>query len=93
MLLLQLFIMVLQSIYKWILAAVEKDLVPDFLLRRGIRYLLSQRVQQVLQYPASQLTALIACSLSYACKRLGALDTTTEANWHKDTCKKCLFAL
>ena len=27
--------------------AVERDLMPDFLIRRGIRYLLSQRVEDV----------------------------------------------
>ena len=85
-------LMALQSIYKWILAAVEKDLVPDFLLRRGIRYLLSQRVQQVLQGPPYSLCA--HCMLSYyACKRPWALDVTTEAQAAQRHIQKCLFAL
>lgn len=32
----------------FMLLAVERDLVPDFIIRRGIRYLLSQRVQEVI---------------------------------------------
>ncbi|KAK9837228.1 hypothetical protein WJX81_000114 [Elliptochloris bilobata] len=37
-----------------IMAAVERDIVPDFLLRRGIRYLLSQRVRQSEEGGASE---------------------------------------
>lgn len=30
--------------------AIERDIVPDFIIRRGIRYLLSQRVKEVLLF-------------------------------------------
>ncbi len=33
--------------FRAFMVAVERDLVPDFIIRRGIRYLLSQRVQEV----------------------------------------------
>lgn len=35
------------GVFRLFMQAVERDLVPDFLIRRGIRYLLSQRVQDV----------------------------------------------
>ena len=34
---------------KGLMALVERDVVPDWLIRRGIRYLLSQRVEEVTQ--------------------------------------------
>ena len=33
--------------FKGLMALVERDVVPDWLMRRGIRYLLSQRVEDV----------------------------------------------
>ena len=65
--------MALQTVYKSILAAVERDLVPDFLLRRGIRYLLSQRVRQVLQGPSPSTSRLLH-ALCSACMQPTALD-------------------
>ena len=35
--------------FKGLMALVERDVVPDWLIRRGIRYLLSQRVEEVTQ--------------------------------------------
>ena len=36
---------------------VEKDMVPDALIRFGIRYLLSQRVREVCVYPHHSIVA------------------------------------
>ena len=33
--------------FQGLMALVERDVVPDWLIRRGIRYLLSQRVADV----------------------------------------------
>ncbi len=33
--------------FQGLMALVERDLVPDWLIRRGIRHLLSQRVAEV----------------------------------------------
>jgi len=35
--------------FQGLMALVERDMVPDWLIRRGIRYLLSQRVSDVSQ--------------------------------------------
>lgn len=48
--------------------AVERDLVPDFLIRRGIRYLLSQRVEDVSYCINIPVLYFQISDVSYDCK-------------------------
>lgn len=50
---------VYQSAFRLFMSAVVKDVVPDYVLRRGIRHLLSQRVRQV-----EHLFQRLTCSYS-----------------------------
>ena len=40
--------------FQGLMALVERDLMPDWLIRRGIRHLLSQRVAEVSQKSSSR---------------------------------------
>lgn len=39
--------------FRAFMSIVERDVVPDFIIRRGIRFLLSKRVDEVMHYPIS----------------------------------------
>lgn len=48
--------------FQGLMALVERDVVPDWLIRRGIRYLLSQRVAEArLQDTTQALHSLPIC--------------------------------
>lgn len=56
------------GLFKIFMQAVERDLVPDFLIRRGIRYLLSQRVEDVSDCINIPVLNFQISDVSYNCK-------------------------
>lgn len=70
---------VYEEAFRRCMQVVEQNIVPDVLVRRGIRYLLSQRVKEVgskacLQRMETRLTTQL--SHSDVCLCLGNLQTT-----------------
>lgn len=45
-----------QRVFRLFMALVEREYVPDFIIRRGIQFLLSQRLQEVQALPCLPTT-------------------------------------
>ena len=53
-----------QQAFRVALSLIERNLVPDFVVRRGIIFLLSQRLKEVI---LGQKTKSLRCCMQHAC--------------------------